>query len=442
MSVMASEELFTVVELDDPDIVEASATALKTATADVGRTMDEAASTWGGLESSYRAPETDVLLTGLDPAVGHAQELARAGVEAESAVHAYAAELRDLQDRRRVLLAEIEYFWTTGVPDAAADDWEARELRIAELQQECGALAEAKDAAQNRCAAALGAITTSVSAARGSRHQVPEASAADEVPQTVASAVDAEPGEILPFDVDRGVSAVSTTSDAVAKSSSSMRPVQAWAPAKVRDIAASGERGRRAMASLTGWDASSAADPDGRLAADDARNPFRPAHGVKERLSAVRGRFVASLSEKNRVAKPGMSGRFSAASKIAKGAGRAGTFLTAATGAVGQWKEDSAAHPDMEWHEKGTRAATVGGFTAAGAWAGTKTGAAAGAAIGSLFPGPGTAIGAVVGGVVGGIAGSALGKEFGEGLKEFAGDAADAVAEGAEKVWDKVTSLF
>lgn len=271
---------------------------------------------------------------------------------------------------------------------------------------------------------------------------MPQASAADEVPQTVASAVDAEPGEILPFDVDRGVSAVSTTSDAVAKSSSSMRPVQAWAPAKVRDIAATGERGRRAMASLTGWDASSATDPDGRLAADDARNPFRPAHGVKERLSAVRGRFVASLSEKNRVAKPGMSGRFSAASKIAKGAGRAGTFLTAATGAVGQWKEDSAAHPDMEWHEKGTRAATVGGFTAAGAWAGTKTGAAAGAAIGSLFPGPGTAIGAVVGGVVGGIAGSALGKEFGEGLKEFAGDAADAVAEGAEKVWDKVTSLF
>lgn len=454
-----SGELFTVVDLDDPDSVEPSATTLKTATADVERTVGEAVSTWGGLESSYRAPETGELLTALEPAAEQAGELARAGDEAESAVRVYAAELRDLHTRRRALLADIEDFRRMGADAAAVGDGEAHDLRVTELQQRCRELAEEKDAAQNRCAAALGAITTSVSTARGSRHQVPQAAEADDVATsgsarqdrvgdvgqtaaTTGSVFGASAADAVSFGLQKGVSAVGTTADAVAKSTSTMLPRQVWAPAKLRDMAATGERGRRAVAAVTGWDASSVTAPDRRLAADDARNPFRKPHGVKDAASALRGRFFASLSEQNRVAKPGMSGRFDVASKMAKGAAGAGGVLTLATGAVGQWNRDSAAHPEMEWEEQSARAGTVGISAAAGGWAGAKAGAAAGAAIGSFFPGPGTAIGAVAGGVIGGMAGSAVGKELGEGVKDFTGDAADAVSDGAEKAWDSVTSLF
>lgn len=454
-----SGEMFPVVDLDDPDCVESSATALKTATADVERTLDEAVSTWGGLESSYRAPETGELLRVLDPAAEQAGELTRAGDEAESAVRVYAAQLRDLHTRRRALLADIEDFRRAGADAATVADEEAHYLRVTELQQRCRDLAEEKDAAQNRCAAALGAITTSVSTARGSRHQVPQAAEADDVATsgsarqdrvgdvgqttaTTGSVFGASAADAVSFGLQKGVSAVGTTADAVAKSTSTMHPRQAWAPAKLRDMAATGERGRRAVAAVTGWDASSVTAPDRRLAADDARNPFRKTHGVKDAASALRGRFFASLSEQNRVAKPGMSGRFDVASKMAKGAAGAGGVLTLATGAVGQWNEDSAAHPEMEWEEQSARAGTVGFSAMAGGWAGAKAGAAAGAAIGSFFPGPGTAIGAVAGGVIGGMAGSAVGKELGEGFKELAGDTVDAVSDGAEKAWDSVTSLF
>ncbi|GAB3177082.1 hypothetical protein GCM10027060_00810 [Nesterenkonia halophila] len=453
-------ELFTVVDLDDPDNVESSASALKTATADVARTVGEAARTWGGLESSYRAPETGELLTALDPAAEQAGELARAGNEADSAIGVYAAQLRDLHTRRRALLADIEDFRTMGADAAAVDDGEAHDLRVTGLQQRCRDLAEEKDAAQNRCAAALGAITTSVSTVRGSRHQVPQAAEADDVATsksalqdrvgnvgqtaatTTGSVFGASAADAVSFGLQKGVSAVGTTADAVAKSTSTMNPRQAWAPAKLRDMAAMGERSRRAVAAVTGWDASSVTAPDRRLAADDARNPFRRPHGVKDAASALRGRFFASLSEQNRVAKPGMSGRFDVASKMAKGAAGAGGVLTFATGAVGQWNEDSAAHPEMEWEEQSARAGTVGFSAMAGGWAGAKAGAAAGAAIGSFFPGPGTAIGAVAGGVIGGIAGSAVGKELGEGFKDLAGDTVDAVSDGVEKAWDSVTSLF
>lgn len=455
-----SGELFTLVDLDDPDSVDSSATALKTATADVERTLGEAVSTWSGLESSYRAPETGELLTALDPAAAQAGELARAGQEAEAAVRVYAAELRDLHTRRRALLADIEDVRTTGADAAAVDDAEAHELRIIELQQRCRELAEEKDAAQNRCAAALGAITTSVSTARGSRHQVPQAAEADDVATsepvrqnragavgqsaaaTTGSVFGASAADAAAFGLQKGVSAVGTTADAVAKSTSTMHPRQAWAPAKLRDVAAMGERSRRAVAAVTGWDASSVTAPDERLAADDARNPFRRPRGVKDAASALRGRFFASLSEQNRVAKAGMSGRFDVASKMAKGAAGTGGVLTFATGAVGQWNEDSAAHPEMEWHEQGTRAASVGLSTAVGGWAGAKAGAAAGAAIGSFFPGPGTAIGAVAGSVIGGIAGSSVGKEAGEALKDGAGEVVDTVADGVESAWESATSLF
>ncbi|GAA3284248.1 hypothetical protein [Nesterenkonia halobia] len=461
-------ELFTVVDLDDPDTVEASATALKTATADVDESIGRASRTWGGLEQSYRAPETGELLTALQPATSRAAELARAGAEAETAVHTYASALREMQATRRGLVEDIEAFQVEGAEDAAEDDWAAREERIAELQRQCRELAESKDEAQNACAAALGGITTSASLPRGSRTEVSTADAAGQVetpPQSpedrLVTSLGVTPGEnfdgswadALSFAASKGLTTTGAVADSLKHSWSEVRPRQGWAPEWAKNIAARGERSTELVKKVTGWDANQVTNSGQWLAKNSAQNPYRRPEGFRDGVKAVRSRFFANFNTNNLRPKAGKSGAFSTASKVSKVAGSAGSVLTLATGFVGQWNEDSASHPDMEGAEQFTRAATVGGSAAIGGWAGAKAGAAAGAAIGSLLPGPGTAIGAVAGGVIGGIAGSALGKELGEGLKNATGDVvsglqdtgeevAGAVAGKAEETWDSVTSWF
>ncbi|GAB3179875.1 hypothetical protein GCM10027060_08450 [Nesterenkonia halophila] len=461
-------ELFTVADLDDPDTVESSATALKTATADVDESIGRASRIWGGLEQSYRAPETGELLTALQPATSRAAELARAGAEAETAVHTYAAALREMQTTRRGLVEDIEAFQVEGAEDAAEDDWAAREERIAELQRRCRELAEWKDEAQNACAAALGAITTSASLPRGSRTEVSTADAAGQVetpPQSpedwLVASLGVTPGENfdgswadeLSFAASKGLTTTGAVADSLKHSWSEVRPRQGWAPEWAKNIAARGERSTELVKKVTGWDANQVTNSGRWLAKNSAQNPYRRPQGLVDGAKALRSRFFANFNTNNLTPKAGKSGAFSTASKVSKVAGGTGSVLTLATGFVGQWNEDSAKHPDMEGAEQFTRAATVGGGAAIGGWAGAKAGAAAGAAIGSLFPGPGTAIGAVAGGVIGGIAGSAVGKELGEGLKNATGDVvsglldtgeavASAAADKAEETWDSVTSWF
>lgn len=457
-------ELFTVVDLDDPDTIESSVTALKTATADVDESIGRASRAWGGLEHSYRAPETGELLTALQPATSRAAELARAGAEAESAVHTYAAAVRDMQTTRRALLADIETFQTEGVEGAAEDDWAAREQRIAELQRRCQELAEAKDEAQNTCAGALGAITTSASLPRGSRQEVPTAEAADQVEAPAQSpeewlvkSLGVTPGQdfggtwadALSFAASKGLMATGAVADSLKHSWSEVRPRQGWAPEWAKNIAARGERSTDLVKKVTGWDARQVTNSGQWLAKNSAQNPYRRPQGLVDGAKALRSRFFANFNANNVTPKAGKSGAFSTASKVSKFASGAGGVVTLATGFAGQWNEDSAKHPDMKVAEKTARSFTVGGGAALGGWAGAKAGAAAGAAIGSLFPGPGTAIGAVAGGIIGGIAGSTLGKELGEAAKgtfgDIAGgaqDVAEDVAEGAGEAWDKVTSIF
>lgn len=457
-------ELFTVVDLDDPDTVESSATALKTATADVDESIGRASRTWGGLEQSYRAPETGELLTALQPATSRAAELARAGAEAETAVHTYAAALREMQTTRRVLVEDIEAFQVEGAEDAAENDWAAREERIAELQRRCQELAEAKDEAQNACATALGAITTSASLPRGSRTEVSTADAAGQVETPARSPEDwlvaslgVTPGEnfggtwadALSFAASKGLTTTGAVAESLKHSWSEVRPRQGWAPEWAKNIAARGERSAELVKKVTGWDARQVTNSGQWLAKNSAQNPYRRPQGFRDGVKAVRSRFFANFNTNNLTPKAGKAGAFSTASKVSSFATKTGGALTFVTGTVGQWNEDSAKHPQMNGGEKLARSVTVGGGAAVGGWAGAKAGAAAGAAIGSLFPGPGTAIGAVAGGVIGGIAGSAVGKEIGEAAKGMIGDiageargAAEEVAEGAQEAWDKVTSFF
>ncbi|WP_010523966.1 hypothetical protein [Nesterenkonia sp. F] len=461
-------ERFTVVDLDDPDTLESSATALKTATADVDESMGRASRTWGGLEHSYRAPEAGELLTVLQPATSRTAELARAGGEAESAVRTYAEAVREMQTTRRVLLADIETFQTQGVEGAAEDDWAAREERIAELQRRCQELAESKDEAQNACAAALGAITTSASLPRGSRQEVSTAETAEEVEAPAQSPEDwlveslgVTPGEnfggtwtdALSFAASKGLMATGAVADSLKHSWSEVRPRQGWAPEWAKNTAARGERGTKLVQKVTGWDARQVTNSGQWLAKNSAQNPYRRPQGFRDGAKALRSRFFANFNTDNLTPKAGKAGAFSTASKVSSFATKAGGGLTFITGTVGQWNEDSAEHPQMKGGEKLARSFTVGGGAAVGGWAGAKAGAAAGAAIGSLFPGPGTAIGAVAGGIIGGIAGSTLGKEAAEVVKEGVGDVAAGaqdfvedtsarIAEGAKDTWDAVTSVF
>lgn len=452
--------MFTVVELDDAETIENSAQALKTATEDVEDTMGEISTTWGGLENSYQAPEQPDLLGMMDPASRWARQLAQAGTEAKQALDTYAEALRELQTQRRQLLAAIEDFQTGDAAGDTADDAvdeAAREEKIRELGSSCQALAEAKDEAQNTCAAVLGAITTGVSTARGSEHHVPEADAAEDVEvrgqspaEWLTEVLGLDPGE--DFDgtwgsawnqaESEGLMTTGAIADWNKFTTSRYRPRQAWAPAIVRNAASMGQRAEEFLAQTTGWDANQVIHPERRLAPDDARNPFRPVSGAKEKAKVLPGRFLASFDDRNLEANPGQEAQFSRWSRASKALSRGGGALGLITDTASQWNEDTAQHPEMGLAEQTARAGTVGISSAAGGWAGAKVGAAAGAAIGSFFPGPGTAVGAVLGGIIGGVVGSELGKKAGEAVKETAGDIADTVSEGAKDAWDSVTSLF
>jgi phage tail tape-measure protein len=135
----------------------------------------------------------------------------------------------------------------------------------------------------------------------------------------------------------------------------------------------------------------------------------------------------AGSAKSNWVAKPGMAQTASRWGTVAKWAGRAGTVVSFATNAWGQWTEDSG-DPSLSTEAKVTRSAVVGATSAAGGWAGAWAGAQVGAAIGSLGGPVGAAVGGIVGGFIGGMAGSTVGHALGDGVKDLAGKAADAVS--------------
>jgi uncharacterized protein YjbJ (UPF0337 family) len=122
--------------------------------------------------------------------------------------------------------------------------------------------------------------------------------------------------------------------------------------------------------------------------------------------------------------------------------GKAGTVAAFVTAGVGQYFAD-ANNPNLNGTERTGRivaqSATVGTASAVGGWGG----AMGGAAIGTMIcPGVGTVVGGVVGGIIGGGVLGGLADHFNDGLVDWAGGAADDVADFAGDVKDKAGDLI
>lgn len=422
--------------------------------------MQGAGQSWSPIQEQYDAPEAPTVISALDTPQSHASELSEAGSSAYSALSSYASRLEDLRARRQRLLDDIADFEAEGADGEDGeddDDRQAREDEITGLQQRCHDLAAEKDEAQNTCANALGGITTSAGAARGSEHRVPVAGEADDIAdpsggawETVDDWTGATPGDGFGNGADpalwgagHAMTVAGASSTFMSHQLSRTAPRQNWAPSIVRHAAGNGNGMRAGMvAAVTGWDARRVTNGGHFLGKNDPRNPYRSSGGAAGTMRDVGRRTLANMNSNNRVATSGNGqshGRWQTAGKWAT---RAGGAATAATSFAGSWNEDSANHPDMGVTEKGARATTVAAGTTAGAAAGAKGGAAVGAAVGSVVPGVGTAAGAIVGGVVGGVVGGGVGAEIGESAKETVGNVAEGAKDLASDAWDGVTSLF
>lgn len=452
-----TDELFTVVDLDDPDAVRTAAAQLLQATRDVAEAMDHASGRWSMLENQWVAPESGILNEALLTPQSDAGNLASAGYQAQGTLANFASRLDELADQRRRLLTDIGEFHEDRTDDGDDDD-EARGDLIADLQRRCHALAAAKDEAQNICRSALGGIETQASADRGSEHPVPTSSEADDVETapaftwgTIGAAFGVTPPETFDnpgvdgalWAASTGMTGLSLASTANHYARTRAAPRQNWAPSFIRNMSGSGG-GRRAalVAAVTGWDSRRVTNGGQFLGANDSRNPHRRTPGAIGTLRDVGRRTVANLNPDNRVANPGQGRSVSRWGKVGRVAGPLGSGFTAVTSFADSWQTDSAQRPNMSTTEQTARATTMAATTLGGAAAGAKGGAALGAAVGSVVPGVGTAVGGIVGGLVGGAAGGLIGSGAGEAMKDSIGSAADRAKESVSGAWDGVTSFF
>lgn len=441
--------MFHVVDLDDPGSIRAAAGAFGGTASAVNTEMNATQQTFSPITGQYEAPESPMLQTAFSTPVTSAGELTDAGDQAEAALRLYAADLEDLEGRRRTLVAEIGQFNAEGAEGADDDDRGAHEERIEELKQRCHNLAEAKDQAQNTCVAALSAISTSASQQRSSAPHADEAGDAE-------SHHEAQHGNSLD-QVEDGVEGLQVPHTGVGLGLNSVhyavttpRARQNWLPQSLRSIAGLGGKPASLIKTATGWDANLVTNGGQWMSKADAANPFalaaapNSAKNIANNLNPkdVTRRTLANLNENNTVAKPGQSSTASRLSTAGRWMNAGGAVLSGAGASLNSVKNDMANHSDMSGTEMGTRAATEGLATATGSWAGAKGGAALGAAVGTAFGPAGTVVGGLVGGVVGGIAGSAAGQAFGEAVKEPVGKAVDSVVETGKDLWDGAKSLF
>ena len=165
----------------------------------------------------------------------------------------------------------------------------------------------------------------------------------------------------------------------------------------------------------SGWAAKLLRATDIRFAPRWPSGRFRPIGDM-----SVWQRMWAGRSGSSWVGQPYQAATAARWATFGKWAGRAGTVVSFATSAWGQWSED-ADDPSMETGERVARATTVGVTTAAGGWAGAWAGAQVGAAVGSLGGPVGAAVGGIVGGVIGGVIGSGVGEAVGDWAKDTIG---------------------
>lgn len=444
-----SAGLFTVVQLDESDVVRIAAGGVETAAAELHHGMRAATQSWSPLEQEYSAPEAPALHSALTTPVSVSQELADAGTRVYGALSRYAERLAELATTRAQLLNDIGSFETDGVQGADDDDRSAREEAIEGLKARCQALAEAKDEAQNTCAAELGAITTSSANGRGSLRVVPSSNEGSDVAQGTpytdyVETLAGSRAEWGGLNLDSGAEQLGYGLTGAAFIVDSARGLMVrgavrhgWPPNFIQSMSKGSAIGEKLVRAGLGWSHQDVKNPGQFIAKDGALSPFRRPVGVRDSARVMLGRVsAASRTKMVTVPRPGSAAPYATWGRIGNVVSRVAAPVGVASTAASSWSEDSLAHPDMGVAEKSSRAAVSAGTALVGAAAGAKAGAAMGAAVGSFFgPGPGTAVGAVIGGVVGGVAGSSLGQAIGDTVKEEVGKQAQAVA-------DKFKSFF
>lgn len=438
-------QLFSVVELDDPQVIRGRAETIAISFTQAEQAMGHTAQCWSPIGSQYAAPETPQVVAAMDRPKARAGELSTSGVSVRLALTTYSDRLEELEARRRTLLQDIESF--TAEDPSATDDRGEREDKISELQQRCHDLARDKDEAQNTCADALGALTTSVSMLRGTEVQVSRANEADGVSDPspsfgarAAEGLGLRPGKTFGESVDNALWGIHTSLSSVGASStlagialSQQRPRAGWLPKPLQNLAGANSRAASVIARTTGWDVNAVQNGGHFLKKSDPMNPFRNPAGVKDSLQAGLARTLSNLKGDNRTPSPGKAVAYKHWATAGKLAGRVATPLSAVTGFASSWRDDSSKHSEMGNVEKGARATAKTVTTVAGGFAGAKAGAAVGAAIGSLvpIPGVGTAVGAIAGGVIGGAIGSGVGGAIGDGAKSMI----SKIANGARSIF-------
>lgn len=459
-------QLFQVVDLDDPATIRTSASSIAQTYVSASNAYRDTTGTWSAIQGQYVAEEGPQVHSALQRPQTMVTELSETAGQAASALQVYADSLDELRGTRTTLLADIDAFRQEGVDDGGDDDVSARDEKIDGLRQRCLGLAQAKDEAQNRCADQLGGLSTSAATGRG-QESVPRADEAADMDsrrsawEYVDDSLGITPGDTFgrPL-VDRSVWAVGHGLSAIGWGATHQRyadgrfaPRQGWPPRSVQSAIrgmsnATGRMSRvgGALSRAIGWDPGRVANAGSFVAKNSPQNPYKPLQSPwwrdRETPRAVMRRSLSNMRGNNHVANPGNARGSNAWGTASRWAGRAGTGVSAVTSGVGQWKEDSARHPDMGTTEQTARAVTTAAATTAGAAAGAKTGAAVGAAVGSLVPGPGTAVGAVAGGIVGGIIGSSVGQRAGDAIKGGAGKVADTVGEAVSDVGSKAKSAW
>jgi uncharacterized protein YukE len=439
--------LFTVVELDDPEAIRTAADTMSQRYAAVESTMSSITIRWAPLESSYDGAGAGTVHTAMTTPLKASEELTAAAAAARGALSTYADTLESLRTTRSVLEADIADF------QMMADTWfeddrGAREEAIADLQGRCQRLAQDKDDAQNVCSSALSGIDSPDGHERGTRFPL-HLEAAGEVrgvegydPQLdswlttfgVFPSSATAPGLAWSlWGLNHAVTGISTAGVIQQYRHGRFSPRQNWLPKPLRGLAGHGPRGRALVSRVFGW------------------SPQNVTHGgryVAARLpgSTALGRMAARTNGGNFQANPHQAARYARWGRVGRVAGPVGAVLSGVGAGADQWSQDRQNHPDMRTAERLGRTATMGATVGGGALAG----AAIGASIGSVVPGVGTVIGGLAGGIIGGVAGSELGKAVGDAIKEPVGKAtqavsdavgagANAIAEGAGKVW---TSVF
>lgn len=367
-----------------------------TAFADTGARLN---ATWQGLAAVYQAPEAGQLLAAMAPVRAVCASVGEDHQTAGRVLGSYAAEVREIQARLDALRAQAGAFETSVAGDTDWADDPAKAQHNDELLRAVNQAVADFEAAEIRCANAISALYG------GQQYHISDGDGRH------------EPGEY-------GHTAAQLNTAAE-------QGALPWGTPTTADGGILADLGRGIMSGvllLPGFGFGAAAALSGYASLNHVKYvhpyPVPGAPGVMQGSKEVPDEAMRKV----------WKGR----AKIF----RWGGGLTAGAFAAVEQVERDAKNPNYSTAERTGRAvaqgATVGGGAAVG-------GMAAGAAIGSVVPGAGTAVGAVVGfaaGAVGGYFAAEGMDEINDGAVDWAGDAADYVADTGGDALDEIGSWF